>query len=81
MLDGREVDHAVRDDDIEACVSERQLVDARLVERGLTEPVPLGKATGLRDLLVREIDTDDAAGPSDLDRCTERIRPGARAEI
>ena len=79
LLDGREVDDAVRDDDVEACVLERQVVDAGSHELDVGDTLALREARGLVYLGVGEVDADDAAGVADLAGRAEHVGPRAQS--
>ena len=75
MLDGRKVDHPVRDHDVERCFLERERVDAALDELDLRKPVPISQPRRLAELLVRKVDAEDTSGLADVERRTEDICP------
>src|SRR2546429_5440085 len=77
VLDRGEVDHSVRDDDVEGRVLEGESVDACFEELDLGEPVAISQADRLGDLLVREVDSNHAPSGADLEGGAERICSGA----
>jgi hypothetical protein len=81
MFDRREVDHAVGDDDVEGGVVERESIDAGFRELDLGEPIAISQSRCLIDLLVREVDPDDASGRADLEGGAERIRSARAAGL
>ena len=60
VLDWRQVDHAVRDDGVEARRLEGKSVDGRVDELDLREPITIPQTPRLVELLVGEVDSDHA---------------------
>ncbi|MEA2188500.1 MAG: hypothetical protein QOK16_3511 [Solirubrobacteraceae bacterium] len=77
----RQVDDAVGDDDVDACVRERQRLAVALDELGVS--IPGGGSVGAcqRQHLVGHVQADRAAAGCDPARADEDIGSGARAEI
>src|SRR5262249_28256196 len=81
VLHRGEIDHAVRDDSVERRILEGKLVDRRVDELDLLEAVAEPQPARLRQLVVGEVDADDAAVRTDLAGGAEDVHPRAGAEV
>ena len=75
VLDRRQVDDPVGDHCVEPAVLERQLGDRGLDEFDSLEAVALAEPLRLGELLVGEVDADDAPPLADHDRGAENVGP------
>jgi hypothetical protein len=82
VLVGDEVDDAVRDDDVEAQVRERQVLGLAFDELHVLDSHGRGGRTRLGKHLLGHVDPDHPARPADHLRGDERIgaRPAAQVE-
>jgi hypothetical protein len=80
-LVGREIDHAIGDDDVGRLTLERQMLDVGLDELDVGDAVVIRESGRLVELSLGHVDADDAPGRPRLARCEETVHAGAAAEV
>ena len=80
-LVGREVDHAVRDHDVDGCILDGESLDVCLAELDLPEPRAAGERGRLLELCVGHVDPDHPAAAADLAGGEEAVHARSAPEI
>ena len=80
-LVGRQVDDAVRQDDVDARVAHRQVLDLPEPELDVLGADTRGVRARLADHRRRHVDAQDTSGRSHLLRGQEAVEPGAASEV